>query len=188
LRKSSDAGLSKDETTSSSSFLSTSASDHSAVGGFGGGSRSESGRGVGAGAISDAFYPRSRQTSVRPELDDTKGMEIKLSGASVVVGGGSPQNANGESLLSRSASSVLSGRALRMGMSGRKAPNSLGSGSGKVRPSTVSDHSEDLRDEKGGTGPSVIVEPGRPSMYESRWLSEMCKGKDAATVDRFEKW
>ncbi|GAA5947319.1 hypothetical protein JCM3765_001624 [Sporobolomyces pararoseus] len=169
LRKSSDAGLSRDEATSSSSFLSTSASDHG-MGGFQ--------RGAG---VSDAFYPRSRQTSVRPDLDDTKGMEIKLSGAAT---SGSPQNQNGESLLSRSASSVLSARALRMG---KKAPTSLGSGSGRVRPSTVSDHSEDLRDEKGESGPSVIVEPGRPSMYESRWLSEMCKGKDAATVDRFEK-
>ncbi|GAA5900236.1 Npr3p [Sporobolomyces salmoneus] len=173
LRKSSDAGLSRDEATSNGSVLSTSASatsDHSLTG-------LQQQRG---GGISEAFYPRSRQTSVRAELDDTKGMEIKLSGTAV----GSP-NANGESLLSRSASSVLSGRALRMGS--KKAPTSLGSGSGKVRPSTVSDHSEDPRDEKGGNGPSVIVEPGRPSMYESRWLSEMCRGKDAATVDRFEK-
>ncbi|GAA6006448.1 hypothetical protein JCM11491_004964 [Sporobolomyces phaffii] len=175
-KRESDAGLSRDEATSSSSFVSTSASASAGAGG------------------SDAFYPRSRQTSVRPELDDTRGMEIKLSSGGVgtattttTMGIASP-NAHGESLLSRSASSVLSARALRMAGAGRRAPTSVGSASqsGRVRPSTVSDHSEDHRDDP-VHGPSVIVEPGRPSMYESRWLSEMCKGKDAATVDRFEK-
>lgn len=190
LRKDSDAGLSRDEATSGSSFLSTSASatsDHSIAGGL---FQRAAG---GGGGVGDAFYPRSRQTSVRPELDDTNGMEIKLSGAA----GASPSNAAAaatassaradEAMLSRSASSVLSARALRMGRD-RKAPTSFGSG-GKVRPSTVSDHSDDPRDGGATTrGPCVIVEPGRPSMYESRWLSEMCKGKDATTVDRFERW
>ena len=169
-RKSSTAGLSVDE-TSSSSVLSTSVggtSDHSLTGGF-------NQRGV----VNDAFHPRSRQTSVRPELDDTKGMEIKLSGTI-----GSPGN-TGEAFLSKSASSVLSVRALRMA---KKTPTSFGSGNGRPRPSTVSDHSEEQRGDEKGSGPSIIVEPGRPSMYESRWLSEMCKGKDTATVDRFEKW
>ncbi|GAA5931401.1 Npr3p [Sporobolomyces koalae] len=176
-RKSSDAGFSlRDEATSSStSCLSTSASaasDHSFTTGY-----------HRAGGVSDAFHPRSRQTSVRPEVEDTRGMEIKLNGfvGSPTRGGGGP----GESMLSQSASSVLSARALRM--AGRRGPNSTGSGSGRIRPSTVSDHSEDQRDERDNGEPSIIVEPGRPSMYESRWLSEICKGKDPATIERFER-
>jgi len=50
---------------------------------------------------------------------------------------------------------------------------------------TYSSHSERL--DEANLAPSVIVEPGRPSMLESRWISEICRDKDKAVVDKFER-
>ncbi|GAA6061576.1 hypothetical protein JCM10212_004326 [Sporobolomyces blumeae] len=182
-RKGSDGARSKDDVSLSTSASGT--SDHSWN------APRSSGLGGLSAPASDGFGGhRSRQSSVRPEIDDTRGMEIKLSGT--VGSPGAAGAGTGDAYLSRSASSVLSARALRMS---RTKPPSFGSGGagagGRGKSATYSSHSqsqsEDPRADESGGGTSVIVEPGRPSMYESRWLSEMCKGKDAATVDRFER-
>ncbi|GAA5954783.1 hypothetical protein JCM21900_005903 [Sporobolomyces salmonicolor] len=122
-----------------------------------------------------AEAPRSRQSSVRAELDDTMGMAIVGAGLS---------GSSYEASLSRSAQSVLSMRAMRK----RTTPtsqNSHGQRSNRLSAATFSSNSE--RPEEVAPGPAVIVEPGRPSMLESRWLSEVCRDKDKATVGRFEK-
>ncbi|GAA5868309.1 hypothetical protein JCM1840_005630 [Sporobolomyces johnsonii] len=145
-----------------------------------GGKDDVSGLSTSASGTSDRSFgaaeaPRSRQSSVRAELDDTRGMAIVGAGLS-----GSPY----ESSLSRSAQSVLSMRAMRK----RTTPtsqNSHGQRSKRLSAATFSSNSE--RPEEVAPGPAIIVEPGRPSMLESRWLSEICRDKDKATVERFEK-
>ncbi|GAA5928834.1 hypothetical protein JCM10213_002567 [Rhodosporidiobolus nylandii] len=116
---------------------------------------------------------RSRQSSKR-DLDDARGMSI-VGGDGVV---GSPRDL----LLSRSAQS---GSALAA-MSGEKLKKKALAGRSKgLSTATFSSHSE--RPEELSLDPSVIVEPGRPSLLESRWLSEMCRDKDKAVVEKFER-
>ncbi|SCV66921.1 BQ2448_5567 [Microbotryum intermedium] len=48
-------------------------------------------------------------------------------------------------------------------------------------PGDVGDASQVLK------GPSVIVEPGRPTMLESRWIAEMTRDVDEGLKERFER-
>ncbi|GAA5841542.1 hypothetical protein JCM11251_001256 [Rhodosporidiobolus azoricus] len=107
---------------------------------------------------------RSRQSS-KPDLEDARTMAI-------ISNVGSPK----ESALSQSAQSAT----MSFERSRRKTAKSKG-----ISSATFSSHSE--RPDELSSTPSVIVEPGRPSMLESRWLSEMCRDKDPSVVQKFER-
>ncbi|GAA6051149.1 hypothetical protein JCM3770_002563 [Rhodotorula araucariae] len=95
----------------------------------------------------------------------------------VVPGGGAGAD---DSLLSTSARSAsMHARPVRCR---RAAPAQRAKG---LSTATYSSHSE--RMDETNMAPSVIVEPGRPSMLESRWISEMCRDQDKAVVDKFER-
>ncbi|GAA6026990.1 hypothetical protein JCM8097_006020 [Rhodosporidiobolus ruineniae] len=126
---------------------------------------------------------RSRQSTcsaaARADLNDARGMSI--------VGEDDPAGETHyspkESQLSRSAQSATMGsEKLRR----RSGPTSHGQRS-KGLSSAFSSHSQSERQDELQAGPSVIIEPGRPSMLESRWLSEMCRDKDKAVVQKFER-
>ncbi|GAA5989399.1 hypothetical protein JCM10908_001295 [Rhodotorula pacifica] len=131
---------------------------------------------------SDGKFPKQSVTSSRLDVEDTKGMVI----VSSAVSGGSPRETPAISMSQKSAS-MFAAR-----MAGRKRPGARshqgGSGyrSGKgFSTATMSSHSE--RPDEGSSLPSVIVEPGRPSMLESRLLSEMCRDKDSTAVAKFDR-
>lgn len=124
---------------------------------------------AGGRSISD----RSRNSS-RADLDDTRSMSIVGSALS-----GSPPLGT---MLSRSQrsegmSAKLSGRARR------SQTDILKSMSGCSSNGT----SERLLEEQNEKVPSVILEPGRPSTLERRWLDEICRDKDRSVVERFDK-
>lgn len=48
--------------------------------------------------------------------------------------------------------------------------------------SSNSDRPEDII-----KGTTIILEPGRPSLLESRWLAEMTREKDSAVAEKFER-
>ena len=53
---------------------------------------------------------------------------------------------------------------------------------------TISSGSERIGGGEGlEKGPSVILEPGRPTALERRWIDEMCREKEKSVVERFEK-
>ncbi|GAA6023693.1 hypothetical protein JCM10207_008751 [Rhodosporidiobolus poonsookiae] len=114
---------------------------------------------------------RSRHSS-KPDLDDARGMAIVDGGSGVA---GSPR----DSPLSTSARSATMGSEKL-----RKRAQQAAKGRG-ISTATYSSHSE--RPDEQSSAPSVIVEPGRPSMLESRWLSEMCRDQDKAVIDKFER-
>ena len=156
------------------SLLSTSAgatSDHS----FGASSRR-----------SDGKFPRgSVGTTTRLDVEDTKGMVI-VSGAA--TGGGSPRDSP-VSMSQKSASMLAARMAAARKRPGAARSHHSGSGyrgSKGFSTATMSSHSE--RPDEASSLPSVIVEPGRPSMLERRWLSEMCRDKDSADVAKFERY
>ncbi|GJN88496.1 hypothetical protein Rhopal_001462-T1 [Rhodotorula paludigena] len=63
-----------------------------------------------------------------------------------------------------------------------------GSGTGRRKgysTATYSSHSERL--DETSVAPTVIVEPGRPTMLERRWLSEIVRDKDQALAEKFER-
>ncbi|GAA5835292.1 hypothetical protein JCM9279_004498 [Rhodotorula babjevae] len=98
-------------------------------------------------------------------------------------GGGGPCGADSprDSPLSTSArSATMSARPPRSRRAAAPAQRAKG-----LSRATYSSHSERL--DEGNLAPSVIVEPGRPSMLESRWISEICRDKDKAVVDKFER-
>lgn len=135
---------------------------------------------------SDGKFPRaSVGTTTRLDVEDTKGMVI-VSGAA--TGGGSPRDS--PISMSQKSASMLAARmaAARKRPGGARSHHS-GSGyrgSKGFSTATMSSHSE--RPDEASSLPSVIVEPGRPSMLERRWLSEMCRDKDSADVAKFERY
>lgn len=52
---------------------------------------------------------------------------------------------------------------------------------------TFSSGSERPEPEESERGTSVVLEPGRPTAAESKWLGEICRDKDQAVVERFER-
>ncbi|GAA5888026.1 hypothetical protein JCM6882_000255 [Rhodosporidiobolus microsporus] len=148
---------------------STVSKSHGGSSRFGGtGDENASGLSTSLSGMSDHSFGgrsgRSRQSS-KPDLEDAKAMAI----ISTV---GSPR----ESPLSRSAQSAT----MSFERPKRKTARSKG-----ISSATFSSHSE--RPDEQSSSPSVIVEPGRPSMLESRWLSEMCRDKDPSVVQKFER-
>ncbi|KAJ8295533.1 Nitrogen permease regulator 3 [Rhodotorula toruloides] len=114
----------------------------------------------------------ARQSSVRPDFDDARGMTV-VSGAADPL---SPR----EGLLSSSAKSAT--KSMRRTRTPRSQQGHRSKG---LSTATYSSHSD--RPDETALTPTVIVEPGRPSMLESRWLSEMCRDKDKFVVDKFER-
>ena len=95
------------------------------------------------------------------------------------------------SLMSKSARSMQSEFLMRLPKN-RRGSNlatmsqtaAVGGGTSRTL-STFSSNSE--RPEEVDLLPSFILDPGRPSEVERRWLSEMCRDKDPAIVERFNK-
>lgn len=134
--------------------------------------------------------PSASTVAARLDVEDTKGMTI-VSG-SAVSGGESPRDSP-VSMSQKSASMFAARMTAATTAGGRKRPGTRShhSGSGYrsgrgFSTATVSSHSE--RPDEGTSSPSVIVEPGRPSMLERRWLSEMCRDKEASVVAKFERY
>lgn len=123
---------------------------------------------------------RSRQNS-RIDLDDTRGMSIVGSALS----NSPPVGAGGATMLSRSQRSMegnnkLGGRKrtqteVLRGLSGAGG-TTVSSGSERLEPHA---HAE--------KGPSVILEPGRPTALERRWIDEISREKEKSVVERFER-
>ncbi|BGP22893.1 nitrogen permease regulator 3 [Rhodotorula toruloides] len=114
----------------------------------------------------------ARQPSVRPDFDDARGMTMVSDTTDPL----SPR----VGLLSTSA------RSATMSVRRTRTPrNQQGHRSKGLSTATYSSHSD--RPDETALTPTVIVEPGRPSMLESRWLSEMCRDKDKVIVDKFER-
>lgn len=126
---------------------------------------------AGTRSISD----RSRNSS-RADLDDTRSMSIVGSALS-----GSPPPGT---MLSRSQRS--DGALGRIGGKTRRSQADLVKAmSGTTYSSTSA--SERLLEEQNEKVPSVLLEPGRPTALERRWLDEICRDKDKAVVEKFEK-
>ena len=96
------------------------------------------------------------------------------------------------SLMSKSARSMQSEFLMRLPKNRRGsnlATTSQGGGTvagGTTRTlSTFSSNSE--RPEEVDLLPSFILDPGRPSEVERRWLSEICRDKDPGIVEKFNK-
>jgi hypothetical protein len=76
--------------------------------------------------------------------------------------------------ISRSLQSPKSMRR-RTGLGGRALSATTTYSSGSER------HEETVR------GPSISLEPGRPTARESRWLNEMCREKEKSIVEKFDR-
>ncbi|GAA5938359.1 hypothetical protein JCM3775_000871 [Rhodotorula graminis] len=137
-----------------------------------------------SGASDHSFgsaYRRSRLAvgGSAPGEDGEGARDGRAGGAGAGAGGAdSPR----DSQLSTSArSATMSARPPRS----RRAAAAPAQRAKGLSTATYSSHSERL--DEGNLAPSVIVEPGRPSMLESRWISEICRDKDKAVVDKFER-
>ncbi|KAM0753536.1 hypothetical protein T439DRAFT_353332 [Meredithblackwellia eburnea MCA 4105] len=109
----------------------------------------------------------------RPDFEDTKAMAIVGS----VLSNSPPVGM----VLSRSSQSNRS-----FGATGRRRTLTSQSQKGKAFSGTTYS-SVDERNEEVEKGPSIILEPGRPSAVESKWISEICREKEKTVVDKFEK-
>ncbi|KAK4058754.1 Nitrogen permease regulator 3 [Microbotryomycetes sp. JL221] len=120
---------------------------------------------------SDRSYGERSRTNSRVDLDDTKNMVIVGSALS-----GSPP-----AHLSRSQQS--SSRLLHAGTRRNKTQSDL---TRAFSGTTLSSQSSQRPDES-EKGTSVIVEPGRPTALERKWIDEICRDKDKHVVQKFEK-
>ncbi|KAL8276331.1 hypothetical protein RQP46_011256 [Phenoliferia psychrophenolica] len=48
-------------------------------------------------------------------------------------------------------------------------------------------HWGDRTTDEDNKGPSIILEPGRPTAVESKWLLEICREKDKSVVEKFDR-
>ncbi|KAK4705621.1 nitrogen permease regulator 3, partial [Phenoliferia sp. Uapishka_3] len=78
--------------------------------------------------------------------------------------------------LSRSAQSNRSARR-----------RTLTAGRGRTLSSNTFSSNGSERQEETFKGATIILEPGRPTAIESKWLSEICREKEKSVVDKFEK-
>jgi hypothetical protein len=87
-----------------------------------------------------------------------------------------------EPLLSRSNQSSMMMKLSRTRMNSTLAPNN-----GRSRTLSTFSSNSDRPDDviKGAT---IILEPGRPSLLESRWLVEMAREKDSVVAEKFERF
>lgn len=133
-------------------------------------------------------------SSTRPDYDDTRGMVI-VSGSA--VSGGSPRDALLPASMALSQSQKSASMFATRMADRRRRPTGAGPGTGTRSQhsgsgfrkgfSTATMSSQSERPDETSSTPSVIVEPGQPSMLESRWLNEMCRDKESSLVGKFER-
>ncbi|BGP38026.1 Nitrogen permease regulator 3 [Rhodotorula kratochvilovae] len=128
--------------------------------------------GTSASGASDRSFGSAYRHARQASRSGGGGEDDEAARGMAVVSGGAD-----DSPLSTSAS--MHARAVRCR---RAAPAQRAKG---LSTATYSSHSE--RMDETNMAPSVIIEPGRPSMLESRWISEMCRDQDKAVVDKFER-
>lgn len=129
---------------------------------------------------------RARTSSARLDFNDTRSMAI------VGMGIGS---SSGE-VLSRSAGSMSQSLRVRSMLAAGATMSAGGSSGGGKRDrgfsTTASSNGinkmNDGEDEDDMDRSTVLLEPGRPTARESRWLSEICTGKEREVVARFERY
>lgn len=127
----------------------------------------------GGGLVGAGGGRRSRQNSSRVDYDDAKSMSIVGSALS-----GSPPPG---SMMSRSQRSSDG----KLAATGRRRTDEL---SRNLSHTTISSGSERIDTAEGAEkGPTVILEPGRPTALERRWIDEVCREKEKCVVERFEK-
>jgi hypothetical protein len=107
----------------------------------------------------------------RADNEDTKGMLI-------VATSGAGSSASGSALSLSPAMSTS--------FQSRMARRRLAEGMRRGSMSTFSEGSEKMEQDEAGKGPSVIIEPGRPSALEVRWINEMSRDKDKVVVENFD--
>lgn len=121
----------------------------------------------------------------RPDGIDARGMAI-VGGSAVSI---SPTLSKGSSLLSHSFSRSFQKTSTLM-LGGKQKVGGGGKGSNRAMSINTfsSNASNDKREEEEvRMSPSVILEPGRPSAMESRWIVEICRDQDKGVVEKFEK-
>lgn len=138
--------------------------------GLTGDSQEGDGSSIGNSVDDSTTSSRKRTSSARADHDETMNMAI------ISTSPLSPP-------LPRSQQSAMMMKLPRNRRNSTLAP---GNNSGRSRTlSTFSSNSERIEDDI--KAPTIILEPGRPSMIESRWLTEICRGKDQAVVAKFDK-
>lgn len=126
---------------------------------------------IGAESMDDSPFTRKRTTSARVDHDDSRSMAI------VSTSPTSPPPP-----LARSQQSSM-----MMKLPRNRRNSILGSGTGRSRTlSTFSSNSE-RPDDRLTSGTTIILEPGRASAVESRWLKEIAREKDSVIVEKFER-
>lgn len=130
-----------------------------------------------------------RRKGSKPDLEDSKGMAI-VGGSALSISPSIPTIPPSQSF-SRSfqASSIRVSNAGSGGGSSTGLRKLGGKNSRRTMSTTTfsSANSVDGGDEEQKGRPSIILEPGRPSALEQRWLVEICRGKEKSVVEKFDR-